>query len=391
MQIRLRNLLLLLWSFALSSCGGSSDTGVGATAPAGLRGLSQPTYRAVPAFPNLSFNTPVVVTHAGDNRVFVAELAGTVRVFQDDPSTLSSAIFLDLSDRVMTRGERGLLGLAFHPQFSENGFLYVHYSAAPENPNQDHLTVLSRFQVPANSQVADPSSEVRLLKAAQPFSNHNGGSILFGNDGKLYLALGDGGGSGDSEGNAQSLTTVLGKVLRLNDDGSIPTDNPFAGQGGGVREEIFAYGFRNPFRMSVDTQTGFLWLGDVGENRVEEINQVVAGGNYGWNLFEGDLEFDNPTNVPPESINRPIFSYTHDEGQSVTGGLVHRGRELPDLVGRYLFGDFVSGKIWALTLDGARSEELFQLDSPVGFGTTAADELLICSLDGQIYRLVFAP
>ena len=127
MQIRLRNLLLLLWSFALSSCGGSSDTGVGATAPAGLRGLSQPTYRAVPAFPNLSFNTPVVVTHAGDNRVFVAELAGTVRVFQDDPSTLSSAIFLDLSDRVMTRGERGLLGLAFHPQFSENGFLYVHY------------------------------------------------------------------------------------------------------------------------------------------------------------------------------------------------------------------------------------------------------------------------
>lgn len=371
------------------SCGGSSDNVAVTTAPVGV--VQNTSLRAVPAYPNLSFNAPVVVTHAGDARLFVAELGGVIRVFQDDPSSASSAVFLDLSDRVFPGGERGLLGVAFHPQFSSNGFFYVHYSAAPENPNQDHLTVLSRFQVPANSQVADPSSEVRLLTAAQPFSNHNGGSIFFGNDGKLYLALGDGGGSGDSEGNAQRLTTVLGKVLRLNDDGSIPADNPFVGQGGGVREEIFAYGFRNPFRMSVDIQTGTIWLGDVGENRVEEINQVVAGGNYGWNLFEGALEFDNPTNVPLESTTLPIFSYTHDEGQSVTGGLVYRGDEIPELVGRYVFGDFVSGRIWAITLDGTQSQELFQLESPVGFGTTAEGELRVCSLDGQIYRAALVP
>ena len=315
--------------------------------------LPQPTpLQTVAAFPNISFSEPVFITHAGDggNRLFVVEKAGTIRVFANNAAVASSSVFLNISAQVLSDGEQGLLGLAFDPDYATNGFFYVYYSVG--SPRRSRI---SRFQVSAgNANQASPASETILLHVDQPtdFSNHKAGMIAFGPDGKLYIATGDGGSGDDPFNNAQNLNSLLGKILRINTDGSIPSDNPFVGQAG-ARGEIWAYGLRNPFRMSFDRASGRLWAGDVGQNQREEIDIIVRGGNYGWRIYEGTLSYLNPTNLPASNFVAPVLDYGRGLGVSVTGGYVYRGAALAGFNGAYFYGDFSSGRIWALVHDGS--------------------------------------
>ncbi|MHC4952887.1 MAG: PQQ-dependent sugar dehydrogenase [Planctomycetota bacterium] len=387
---------LLGATLLLAGCGGggsASDGSFGIAQREVVSGLQFPTGVAQPgplarvrAFPALSFNRPVKITHAGDgtNRLFVAEQDGRIRVFANDNSVATSTVFLDIRGRVRRNGnEEGLLGLAFDPDFANNGFLYVNYSAS--NPRR---TVISRFT--ASGGVADPGSELVLLRYNQPYGNHNGGDLAFGpEDGMLYVASGDGGSGGDPQNNAQNLDTFLGKILRMRPDGTAPDDNPFFTGAGGARDFIWAYGLRNPWRMSFDRLTSDLWAGDVGQNAIEEIDIIVEGGNYGWRFREGDSDFNNPDDLPPSSFEEPVQTYSHSLGVSVTGGYVYRGTRLASLVGAYLYGDFATGRIWALVHDGSRVVSNVQVGSvtnPSSFGEDEAGELFVCSFDGGIYR-----
>ena len=262
--------------------------------------LSQ-SLEPIAAFPNLAFAKPVDLQNAGDgtNRLFIVEQEGTIRVIQNNPSTTLSRLFLDITDRVhyINGSELGLLGLAFHPGYESTGYFYACYTA-----DVPLRSVISRFTVSADPDSARRESEEVLLEILQPYTNHNGGQIAFGPDGYLYIGLGDGGSSGDPENNGQTLSTLLGKILRIDVDSpapelpyGIPADNPFAQNAFGYREEIFAYGFRNPWRFSFDPVTGRLWCGDVGQSSREEINIVEAGGNYGWNIMEGTACFPSAT------------------------------------------------------------------------------------------------
>ena len=324
------------------------------------------------AFPNLEFKRPIVVTHAGDgsNRVFVAEQEGIIKVFGNDQETEEATVFLDIEEHVVyadERNEEGLLGFAFHPKFKQNGEFFVYYTST----EADLLSKISRFRVSKdNPNVADPASEEVILRVPQPFWNHNGGTIVFGGDGFLYIALGDGGSGNDPNGNGQNLTTLLGSILRIDidhkSDGnnySVPKDNPFvgktvpAGPRGKmvpVREEIYAYGLRNVWRMAFDQKTGTLWAGDVGQNLWEEINIIRSGGNYGWNIREAKHWFrpDGNDADRPDLID-PILEYHHSIGKSITGGSVYRGTRVPELVGKYIYADYVSGLLWALDYDEA--------------------------------------
>lgn len=315
------------------------------------------TYKLVPAFANLSFSTPVELTSSDDNtnRIFVVNQKGIINVFNNQPDIAGSSVFLDISGRVTSGGEKGLLGLAFHPNYKTNGYFYVNYTRG------NLETVISRFKVStANPNVADPSSELILLTYAQPFENHNGGKVAFGNDGYLYIAAGDGGSGGDPGNRAQNKKELLGKILRIdvnNTSGNlnyaIPQDNPFKGNADGNREEIYAYGLRNPWRFSFDKTTGNLWLGDVGQNRVEEVDIIEKGGNYGWRIAEG-TECYNSATCDQSNLIAPIWSYQQgsESGKSVTGGYVCRENGLSNLKGKYIYGDYVSGNIWALTYSG---------------------------------------
>jgi len=365
----------------VSSCGGSGSSGP----RAGL-------YQVVNAFPLLSFTNPVFLTYApGDpTRLFVLEQRGTIQVFLNDPATAAKQTFLDIQGKVSSGGETGLLGLAFDPDYATNGFFYVNYTSGQGGLH----TVIARYQVTADPDVADDTSETILLQYNQPFSNHNGGCLQFGPDGNLYIGAGDGGSAGDPQGNGQSLTTVLGKILRITNTGAIPADNPFVGMGGGVREEIWAYGMRNPWRFSFDRATGELWCGDVGQDKIEEIDLVTKGGNYGWNLFEGDQSYKNPGNVNINTTDRPITTYTHALGESVTGGYVYRGPGVPSLVGLYLYGDFGSGRLWALDYAGGNvvsNVEIAGVGNPSSFGEDFDGEVYICSYGGSIYRFEELP
>lgn len=354
------------------------------------------TYQVENAFPNLSFSNPLYLDHAGDgsNRLFVVEQGGTIQVFENDPSTSNATTFLDISDRLTSGGERGLLGLAFHPDYENTGYFYVNYTTDNEGN-----TVISRFQVSSGDpDQADPNSETILLEYDQPFSNHNGGHLAFGPDGYLYIASGDGGSGGDPQNNAQNRSTLLGALLRIDVDGSsngneyaIPTDNPFAGNSEGFREEIYAYGLRNPWRFSFDSQNGDLLAGDVGQNAYEEIDIIESGSNYGWNIMEGNHCYDADT-CDTDGLVPPVWEYSHDLGRSITGGYVYRGSALSRLTGRYIYGDFVTGIIWALEFsdpDNPTNTELVNSDLSISsFGTDADDELYICSFDGNIYKLV---
>jgi len=364
------------------------------------RNTDNPTevnYRLIEAFPNLSFSQPLDLQHANDEsgRLFVVEKHGVIRVFENDPATESTSPFLDIRDRVDASGnEEGLLGLAFHPNYPTNGYFYVNYTAA--DPNR---TVIARFQVsPQNANVAETESELQILSFSQPFSNHNGGQLAFGPDGYLYIAVGDGGSGGDPDGNAQNRNTLLGSILRIdiNNPSSgknygIPSDNPYVGNSATFREEIYAYGLRNPWRFSFDPETGQLWTGDVGQNSFEEIDIIEAGGNYGWNIMEGMHCFEPSSGCDQSGLQMPVWEYGRDQGISVTGGYVYRGSALNQLTGLYIYGDFGTGKIWALDAtdtDDPQNIELTDADFSISsFGTDATNELYICSFDGSIYKL----
>ena len=345
------------------------------------------------AFPNLTFSRPVDLQHPGDgsDRLFVVEQAGVIKVFDNNASTAVAQIFLDIRSRVNDSGnEEGLLGLAFHPDYKNNGYFYVNYTANPPR-----RTVIARYRVTNNPNQADPNSELIVLQFDQPFSNHNGGQLAFGPEGYLYIATGDGGSGGDPNNNGQSLQTLLGKILRLdvnNPSGGrnygIPLDNPFAGTGN--REEIYAYGLRNPWRFSFDPVTNWLWAGDVGQSRLEEIDIIEKGKNYGWRIMEGNLCFNPSSGCNMTGLVKPIWEYGRSLGISVTGGHVYRGSSVPELVGAYIYGDFGSGRIWALRYDGVNPPVNTELmDTNLGIASFGSDknfELYICAFDSRIYR-----
>jgi glucose/arabinose dehydrogenase len=358
--------------------------------------------RLINAFPGIIFNRPLDIQNADDetDRLYVVEQRGMIHVFENDPFVVDTSVFLDIRDRVFFDGrQRGMFGMAFHPNYENNRFFYVFYLA--QNPNR---TVISRFEVMEdNLNRADPNSELVLLEIIHPDlldSNtfHGGGRILFGPDGFLYIALGDAGPGPNTASNGQNTSTLFGSILRIDVDNperdlnyGIPSDNPFASSNTGERREIFAYGFRNPFRFSFDPFTGLLWLGDVGESRFEEVNIVENGGNYGWDVTEGPSCNNPPTLCDMNRIRQPIWAYGRDSGASVIGGFVYRGSEFPDLFGAFILGDFTSGRIWAIRSDGinllgVRELRVFDTFSIVSFGVDMSDELLVCSLDGNIYR-----
>jgi glucose/arabinose dehydrogenase len=361
-------------------------------------GVLQGSAEVVVAYPDLSFQRPVGVYLAPDdsNRLFVLEQAGVIRSFHAEAEATEAPVFLDLRDRVNARGnEEGLLGLAFHPQFSTNGRFYLDYTAS--SPRR---TVVAEFRVdPSDPSGADPGSERVILEVPQPYSNHNGGQIVFGPDGYLYIGLGDGGSGGDPHGNGQNRGTLLGSILRVDVDNpsggrayGIPPDNPFAGNDRGYREEIFAYGLRNPWRFSFDPDTGDLWAGDVGQNRIEEIDLIRSGNDYGWNVMEGSSCYDPPSGCNRTGLTLPVAEYGHDLGISVTGGFVYRGSTMTELEGHYLFGDYGSGRLWTLnaaTPDDPQVEELMRTELNISsFGVDPSGEILICAFDGKIHRLV---
>ena len=325
----------------------------------------------------------------GTDRLFCIDQNGRIVVFpnRNDVASSEVRVFLDISPRVRrTNLEEGLLGLAFDPNYRTNGFFYVYYSATQGG----HISRVSRFRVSTGDvNAADPASETILLEFAQPYSNHNGGMLAFGPDGMLYIGSGDGGSGDDPQNNSQNLGNLLGKILRIRSDGRIPADNPFVGVAG-ARGEIWAYGLRNPWRFSFDRQTGTLWAGDVGQNRFEEIDIVVKGGNYGWRVFEGNASHINPTGAPASQFHAPVLAYDRGGGRCVTGGYVYRGAAIPSLRGKYLYADFSSGRVWAATADGsgqlASNEALGFVTAPASFGEDEAGEVYIVNFqNGWIY------
>lgn len=338
------------------------------------------------------FLQPLLLTHAGDGsgRLFVVEQDGLIRVLENG-STLEQP-FLDLTAQVGIEGnEQGLLGLAFHPNYAQNGFFYVDYTDLSGD------TVVSRFQVSSDPNSADAGSEQVILQVDQPYANHNGGNVVFGPDGYLYIGFGDGGSQGDPHGNGQSLDVLLGKILRIDVDSAepyaIPVENPF-GRGGGFGE-IWAYGLRNPWRFTFDSLTGDLYIGDVGGGAREEIDflpaGIVGGSNLGWNYFEGTLPFEGS---PPAGVSfiSPVAEYEHGSSRcSVTGGYVYRGAALPAWQGVYVYGDYCSGEIWGLMqhADGAwESRLLFETGFLItSFGLDEVGELYVVARDGNIYQL----
>jgi glucose/arabinose dehydrogenase len=337
---------------------------------------------------------PVGLADAGDGseRLFIIEQAGLIRIWQ--AGELLPEPFLDLSRQVACCGERGLLGLAFHPDYVTNGYFYVNYTLEMDG---NLFTRIARYQVSADADHADPQSERTLLEFQQPYENHNGGGLAFGPDGYLYLAVGDGGSGGDPLGNGQALTTLLGKLLRIDVDSgdpyAIPAGNPFAA-GGGL-PEIWAYGLRNPWRFSFDLLTGDLYIGDVGQGDWEEIDFLPAGypggANFGWNVYEGVHHFSGAPD-PGETLVFPVAEYGHDVGQSVTGGAVYRGTALPGWYGVYLYGDFASGKVWGLLRqgDGAwQNSLLFETGCLISsFGQDTSGEVYLVNYNGELLRLV---
>jgi len=316
-------------------------------------------------------------------------------VFDNSPATTSAGTFLDIRDRVNDDGdEEGLLGLAFHPQFKSNGYFYVDYTAS--GPDR---TVIARYQVdPANANRADKNSQLVLLEISQPYSNHNGGQIVFGPDGYLYIAMGDGGSGGDPHNNGQNPQALLGKILRIDVNSpsagrnyGIPADNPFVNNASGYKEEIYAYGLRNPWRFSFDSTTGWLWAADVGQNRIEEIDIIEKGKNYGWRIMEGTECYNPGRGCDTRGLVQPIWEYSHETGQSITGGFVYRGSSVPELVGQYIYADYVSGRIWALRYDGhGRAINTELVDTPFlisSFGVDRNNELYLCTFNKRIYRL----
>ena len=306
------------------------------------------TVALVTALRDPRFVQPVELVLGPGKRFYVLEQKGIVRVIAAGGGAVSTA--LDLVASVVSGGEAGLLGIAFDPKFADNGFVYLDYTSpvAVPKPGQVFQSVIARFHSSDGGATFDPSSEKRLLVVDQPFANHNGGHLAFGPDGFLYISFGDGGSSGDPNRNGQNKEVLLGKLLRIDpsrgDPYAIPATNPFAGSGG--RPEIFAYGLRNTWKFSFDTTTGELWGSDVGQNKFEEVDRIVLGGNYGWNTREGRHCFLDPA-CSTQGLIDPVIEYDHSEGSSITGGYVYRGTRIPALIGKYVYADFGSGRLWA--------------------------------------------
>ncbi len=388
MRLLLPNpLLCTAFSLLLTACPSDSEKGTGTPpTPVALRvepvasGLSNPLFLTAPE---------------ADSRLFIVEKPGRVRVVEN--GGLLSAPFLNLDGRISTVGERGLLGLAFHPSYATNGFLYVYYTAL----NGD-ITV-ERYTRSANPNVADAgSAHVILTVAHSSEDNHNGGMLAFGTDGKVYIGTGDGGGGGDPDENGQDPSTLLGKLLRIDVDAGdpyvIPPDNPFVGTTG-ARGEIWAVGLRNPWRWTFDRTEGRLYVADVGQNAWEEVNVVsstAAGVNYGWDTMEGRHCYEPSSGCNQSGLMVPVLEYSHAEGCSVTGGFVYRGDEIPALHGTYFYADYCDGWVRSFRYaNGVATEQqdwnFGNLGSILSFGEDAAGELYILSANGTAYRVVEGP
>jgi glucose/arabinose dehydrogenase len=381
--MRLRS---LLWIAAIVAC--SSDSGTGPSPLPGdftiqlievASGLSSPLYLTSP--PN-------------DSRLFVVEQAGRIRIIKN--GQVLAQPFLDIVSRVSSGGERGLLSVAFHPSYAANGFFYVNFTDLAGN------TRVERFNVSSNPDVGDASSSKLILGVTQPFANHNGGLNLFGPDGMLYIGLGDGGSGGDPQGNGQRTNTLLGKILRIDVDNgdpySIPSGNPFANQSG-ARPEIWAYGLRNPWRFSFDRTAGLLFVADVGQGSLEEIDVVPttrAGVNYGWNIMEGSSCFGSGS-CSTAGLEPPVIEYNHSGGAcSVTGGYAYRGSAIPELAGHYFYSDYCAGFLRSfLYSNGAatdqRTWDVGTIGSVTSFGEDAAGEMYIVVQQGRVYRIGRGP
>ena len=338
-------------------------------------GLSQPLYLTAPE---------------GDARLFVVEKTGGIRIVKD--GALLPTPFLDLGGAVSTGSEQGLLSMAFHPGYASNGFFYVDYTDVDGN------TQVVRYSARAGDpDVADPASAKTILTVEQPFANHNGGLLLFGPDGKLYVGLGDGGSGGDPLGNGQSLGTLLGKILRIDVDAgdpyAIPPDNPFVGRAG-ARGEIWAYGLRNPWRFAFDASTDRLYIADVGQSAWEEVDVVPAdegGRNFGWNVMEGTHCYA-ASSCDQTGLTLPVLEYGHDDGCSITGGFVYRGSLVSGIAGQYFYSDYCSGFLRSFTFDGTAAStpttwNVGDIGNVQSFGEDAAGELYILSTNGTVYRV----
>ncbi len=371
---------MLTLAFCMAvGCGGSADAGASDTGQVRLdtqvvaSGLTAPLYLTAPT---------------GDPRLFVVEQLGRIRVIEG--GALRPTPFLDISNRVSYGGERGLLSVAFHPDYATNGYFYVDYT----DPAGD--TRVERYRVSSDPNVADPASAKLILLVDQPYANHNGGLVVFGPDGKLYVGLGDGGSGGDPQGNGQNRGTLLGKLLRIDVDAgdpyAVPADNPFVGVSG-ARGEIWAYGLRNPWRFAFDRAGGMLYIADVGQSSQEEVDVVPAthgGLNFGWNIMEGD-ECYGAASCNRSGLTLPVLAYGHSDGCSITGGYAYRGQQIPSLQGHYFYSDYCTGWLKSFRFDGAIKDQRawgLGLGSVLSFGEDATGELYVLSANGKVYRLV---
>jgi glucose/arabinose dehydrogenase len=372
----------------LTASAGRSVTPVVAAAPAAF----------IPGNIKLTFvriahglSKPVFITHSGDNngRLFVVEQTGRIRVIKK--GVLQSTPFLDLRSKISTAGgEQGLLGLAFHPDYKTNRKFYVNYT------DRSGATVIAQYLRSATNPSRAETTEKIVLRIAQPYGNHNGGMIAFGPDRYLYIGMGDGGSAGDPGNRAQSLDSLLGKVLRINIDTRlayrIPPTNPYVGKAG--NDLIWSFGLRNPWRWSFDRQTGDLWIADVGQDRFEEVNRALTPNagravNYGWRVLEGNTCYNPSSGCSTSGKKMPLAVYNHSLGCSVTGGYVYRGPRFPHLTGVYLFGDFCSGRIWGVDAAGANTQSPVQLTDTganiSSFGEDQAGNLYLVDHNGDVW------
>ena len=373
------------------------------------------------------FSSPVAIANAGDNRLFIVEQSGIIRIIDANGSTLSTP-FLNITDRVDDGGEQGLLGLAFDPDYTDNGYFYVNYTyctisscANNSNPTTTLFTRVSRFSVTANPNVADPNSEVNFLEIQQPYGNHNGGDIAFGPDGYLYIGMGDGGWSGDPEMHAQNTDDLLGAMLRIDvsaeagtapDCGTvvgggtppytIPNDNPYVADADSKCDEIWSIGLRNPWRFSFDADTGDLFIGDVGQSAREEVSfqpaSSTGGENYGWGCREGLIAYGGNSGKFPcnnagivATMIDPIDDYPRSDGIAISGGYVYRGSDYPTLVGTYIYADYGFGNFWTAQFNNPSWDinkvGTIGVSNPSTFGEGCDKELYVASIGGTIYKI----